>query len=70
MRDVAQQVGITERAVQRIVAELEEAGCLVREREGRNNHYRVVGDLRLRHPLEEHCRVEQLLRLLMRKPRS
>ena len=41
MRDVAERVGITERAVQRIVAELEEGGYLLREREGRKNRYVV-----------------------------
>jgi DNA-binding MarR family transcriptional regulator len=41
MREAAERIGITERAVQRIVAELEEAGYLVREREGRRNRYLV-----------------------------
>jgi biotin operon repressor len=41
MRDVAERIGITERAVQRIVAELEESGYLVRSREGRRNRYQV-----------------------------
>jgi DNA-binding transcriptional ArsR family regulator len=39
LREVAGQVGITERAVQRIVGELEEAGYLKRRREGRRNRY-------------------------------
>jgi DNA-binding MarR family transcriptional regulator len=41
MRDVAQAVGVTERAVQRIVGELTEAGYLTRERDGRRNRYEV-----------------------------
>jgi DNA-binding MarR family transcriptional regulator len=41
MREAAERIGITERAVQRIVAELEEAGYLTREREGRRNRYLV-----------------------------
>ncbi len=41
MRDVAVRIGITERAVQRIVAELAEAGYLVREKQGRRNRYQV-----------------------------
>ena len=45
MRDVAQLIGVTERAVQRIVAELEEAGYLTHEREGRRNHYTVRDEL-------------------------
>jgi len=61
LREVASQVGITERAVQRIVAELEQAGVLERERDGRRNHYRLNLDARLRHPLEQHCSVGDLL---------
>ena len=41
MREVASTLGITERAVQRIVAELSVAGYLVREKQGRRNHYQV-----------------------------
>ena len=41
LREVASMVGITERAVQRIVAELEEGGYLIRAREGRRNRYVV-----------------------------
>ena len=61
LREVAAAVGITERAVQRIVAELEAAGALVREREGRRNHYRIQRRLRLRHPLEAHRTIGELL---------
>ena len=57
-------VGITERAVQRIVAELEEAGVLERSREGRRNVYAVNAALTLRHPLESHCTVAELLGLV------
>ena len=41
MRDVAGLLGITERAVQRIVAELSQSGYLVREKQGRRNRYQV-----------------------------
>ena len=64
VRDVAQAVGITERAVQRILGELEEAGIVSRERLGRRNHYRIDDAVPLRHPLEEHRTVGELLRLL------
>jgi DNA-binding transcriptional ArsR family regulator len=64
MRDVAEAVGVTERAVQRIVAELEEAGYLIRERDGRRNRYEVRAALPLRHPIEQHCEVAELLRVL------
>jgi DNA-binding Lrp family transcriptional regulator len=60
MRDVAQMVGITERAVQRIVADLEQAGYLVRIRQGRRNRYQVREHLPLRHPVERHERVSSL----------
>jgi DNA-binding IclR family transcriptional regulator len=64
IRDVAARVGITERAVQRIVAELEEAGYLSHEREGRRNAYRVDPKLPLRHPVERHLRVGALVELV------
>jgi DNA-binding transcriptional ArsR family regulator len=65
MRDVADRVGVTERAVQRIVGELEEAGYLVRRKEGRRNHYEVTASRPLRHPIEKHCSTEQLLDLVI-----
>jgi len=52
LRDVAQRVGITERAAQRIVAELEEGGYLERHRHGRRNSYRIHPERPLRHPVE------------------
>lgn len=64
IRDIAHKVGITERAAQRIVAELEEAGYLSHERVGRRNRYQVHRDLPLRHPLEGHLEIGALLRVL------
>ena len=61
LRDLADRVGITERAVQRIVAELVEAGVLSRRRVGRRNSYTIDRESRLRHPIEAHCRVGDLL---------
>ena len=70
MRDVATRVGITERAVQRIVTELEEGGYLERFKEGRRNRYRVTKSQPLRHPIERHCATDQLLNLILgRRPR-
>ena len=63
MRDVAELVGITERAVQRIVADLEEAGYIERSRDGRRNRYKVEKSLPLRHPIEEHRTVSALIAL-------
>lgn len=65
MREVAVCVGITERAVQKIVADLEEAGYLTRARAGRRNRYQVHPHLPLRHPLESHRSVEALLALVL-----
>ncbi len=64
MREVADAVGITERAVQRIVAELEDGHVLKRSRRGRRNVYTVDSKLALRHPVESHCKVADLLRLV------
>jgi len=61
LRDIAAAVGITERAAQRIIAELADAGYLQREREGRRNHYQLHPELPLRHPLERHRRIGDLL---------
>ena len=68
LREVAVRVGITERATQRIVAELEEAGYLSHERVGRRNHYQVHPELPLRHPLEDHLEIGALLRVLIERP--
>ena len=64
IRDIAVKVQITERAVQRIVVDLERGGYLKRERVGRQNHYRLEPGLHLRHPLEQHVKVGRLLSVL------
>lgn len=68
LRDVAASVGITERAAQRIVMELEETGYLERERVGRRNRYRLHADQPLRHPMDRNHWVSELLTLLSRTP--
>jgi DNA-binding Lrp family transcriptional regulator len=68
LRDVADSVGITERAVQHIVMELEDAGYLERERVGRRNRYHLHGDQPLRHPMDRDHRVNELLTVLSRPP--
>ena len=65
LRDVALQVGITERAVQRIVADLEEGNYLERERIGRRNRYKVHRELPLRHPIEAHRKISSLIALVV-----
>jgi DNA-binding MarR family transcriptional regulator len=64
IRDIADKVGITERAVQRILVDLEAEGFLTHERAGRRNLYQVDAKLHLRHGLEEHRRVRDLLKLV------
>ncbi len=64
MRDIASEVGITERAVQRIVAELRAAGYLDGERDGRRIEYTILRDKHLRHPLESACRIGEVLDVL------
>ena len=63
-RDIAQMVGITERAAQRIVADLIDSGYVESERVGRRNHYRVNTDIAMRHPAQDGHDVGELLRLL------
>lgn len=66
LRDVAATVGVTERAAQAIVADLEAAGYLTRERVGRRNRYTVNPAGRFRHPAEADHQVGELLALFAR----
>lgn len=65
LRDVADRVGITERTAFRLIGELEEAGILERAREGRRNHYVINTAAHLRHAIEEHCTVGELLQTVL-----
>ena len=65
VRDVALEVGITERAVHRIVTELEDAGVITRQREGRRNHYEIDPTASMRHPMEAERTVGNLLAILL-----
>ena len=64
IRDIADRVGITERGVQRIINELEEAGYVTHAREGRRNLYRLRTNQPLRHPIEQHRNVAALLEMV------
>lgn len=68
LRDAAARVGITERAAQRIVADLTAAGYLTATREGRRNRYHVNPALPLRHPLEHDHRIGEILAVLATTP--
>ncbi|MGA5298333.1 helix-turn-helix transcriptional regulator [Nucisporomicrobium flavum] len=63
LRDVAEAVGITERAAQAIVADLEAADYLTRERVGRRNQYTLNPAGRFRHPAEADRSIGDLLQL-------
>ena len=65
-REIAEEVGISERAVQGIISDLVEADYVVRERDGRRNHYTINPEGGLRHPLEEDHTVGELLTMLGR----
>jgi len=64
LRDVANKVGITERAAQRIVADLVEAGIIDRRRVGRRNHYLVNRGAAMRHAAQANHKIGPLLDLL------
>ena len=64
VRDLATAVGVTERAVLQILADLENAGAILRQRVGRRTHYEIDTSAALRHPLESHRTVGDLVALV------
>ena len=68
MRDIAETVGITERAAQRIVADLIQAGYVTRKRVGRRNKYAVNPKLKMRHPSQRELEIGSLLDVLDTDP--
>ena len=64
-RDIAEAVGITERAAQRIVADLTESGYVESTRIGRRNHYTINREVTMRHPAQHNHEIGALLDLLM-----
>ncbi len=65
LRDLAVRVGISERAVKRIVADLEREGFISRERLGRRNHYLVHSDALVAGPVTRGLQVGALLAALL-----
>ena len=65
LRDVAERVGVTERTAFRLVTQLEEAGILMRVKEGRRNSYVIEASEHLRHPIESHCTVGEFLETIL-----
>ena len=64
LREVALRIGITERAVQRIIADLEHDGFIEREKVGRKNQYHILSKRALRHPVESHRSIGDLIALI------
>jgi hypothetical protein len=64
IRDISAAVGLTERTVQVIVADLEAAGYLTRTRTGRRTRYTVNHDSLFRHPAQEGQRIGPFISLL------
>lgn len=70
LRELADRVGITERAVARIVSDLVSGGYLRVVKEGRRNVYTLDTALPLRHPVEAHATIQDLVRLMDGAPRG
>lgn len=64
LRDVAADVGITERAVQKIVRDLQDNGMISISKHGRRNRYRIHHKRTLRHDLESHCTIGGLVKFV------
>jgi DNA-binding MarR family transcriptional regulator len=70
IRDISAAVGLTDRSVQAIVADLEAAGYLTRTRTGRRTKYTVNHDSLFRHSAQEGLTVGPLLDLLAAEDRD
>jgi DNA-binding IclR family transcriptional regulator len=64
LREIGDQVGITERAVHRIVRELDDAGYLIRKRDGRRNRYTISQNLPLPDRVARNQKIGDLLKIL------
>jgi len=70
VRDISESIGITERAAQNIVNDLEEAEYISRIRTGRRNHYTIHANRPFRHPADADQRIEGLLTLFTSHDRT
>jgi Mn-dependent DtxR family transcriptional regulator len=70
LRDVAADVGITERAVQKIVRDLQDAGMVSVTKKGRRNSYRIHHKRSLRHDLEATCTLKDLIKVVNKAGRA
>jgi len=69
LRDVATDVGITERAVQKIVRDLQDGGMISVTKSGRRNCYRIHKKKTLRHQLEASCKLRDLIKVVNKEPK-
>ena len=67
MREIAATIGLTERAVQRIIDELTTSGCIVITKSGRRNRYEISLDHPLGHPVEQSRNLGELVRFWLPK---
>ena len=70
LRELGEQIGITERAAHSIVSDLTAAGYISRERRGRRNHYSVSADLPVPDSLARGRKIEDLLDILVGQDRA
>jgi DNA-binding MarR family transcriptional regulator len=70
LRDIAASLGITERSAHAIVADLAEAGYVVKHKDGRRNRYQVRTDLPLAEPGTGEPAVSEVLALLLGNTRG
>ena len=69
-REIAQDIGVTERTTHKIISDLENAGYIERRKSGRRNIYRVEPKLPLRHHSKQDILVEELLDALVAKDQN
>lgn len=70
LREIAQKIGITERAVQGIISDLEQSGFITRERVGRRNQYKLNLKKPLRHVIENKCTIGEIINTILKKNHS
>ncbi len=70
LRDIADSVGITERGAHKILSQLVEEGYVEREKRGRRNHYKILPERPLRHPLVQEQEVGELLEVMLKHRRG
>jgi predicted transcriptional regulator len=65
MREIAASIGLTERAVQRIIEELTTSGCIIVTKSGRRNRYEISLDFPLDHPVEQTRNLGELVKFML-----